>query len=119
MTDKNSFETVELLKPIELTPIEGIEVSKPVTEPEPIAESKPVAALITWPLSRLTDLDSVTSWNTSAKSAVVDIASSNMRRQSASLNIKIPLILLDQEILYLIYWQNNQSFKRTLCVIVL
>ncbi|MBR4779962.1 MAG: hypothetical protein IK014_01230 [Lachnospiraceae bacterium] len=42
MTDKNSFETVELLKPIELTPIEGIEGAKPITEPTPVVEPKPV-----------------------------------------------------------------------------
>lgn len=43
MTDKNSFETVELFKPIELTPIDGIEVSKPVAEPEPVEVPKQVA----------------------------------------------------------------------------
>jgi len=48
MTDKNSFETVELFNPIELTPINGIEGSKPiagpksVAEPEPAGDQKPV-----------------------------------------------------------------------------
>ena len=43
MTDNKSFETVELFNPIELTPIDGIEMPKPVAMPEPVAEPKPVA----------------------------------------------------------------------------
>ena len=43
MTDNKSFETVELFNPIELTPIDGIEMPKPVAMPDPVAEAKPVA----------------------------------------------------------------------------
>lgn len=43
MTDNKSFETVELFNPIELTPIDGIEMPKPVAMPDPVAEPKPVA----------------------------------------------------------------------------
>ena len=43
MTDNKSFETVELFNPIELTPIDGIEMPKPVAMPEPVAEQKTVA----------------------------------------------------------------------------
>ena len=43
MTDNKSFETVELFNPIELTPIDGIEMPKSVAMPDPVAEAKPVA----------------------------------------------------------------------------